>query len=31
MDLHPSIGETTSQAIAVVGDLVEHSELKKKT
>jgi len=31
MDLHLSIGETTSQAIVVVGDHVELSELKKKT
>jgi hypothetical protein len=31
MDLHPSVGETTSQATVVVGDLVELSELKKKT
>ncbi len=31
MDLHPSVGETTSQDIVVVGDPTELSELKKKT
>jgi hypothetical protein len=31
MDLHPSVGETTSQAIVFVGNHVELNELKKKT
>jgi hypothetical protein len=31
MDLHPSVGEITSQVNVVVGDPVKFSELKKKT